>query len=212
MAQKWDMSGNDLYCGSIFTGASTPGSSGSALVVPTIQFIIQAADSAADSNAGLDASTAAAVFTANTGAITLAAGQPYFFEGLYMLTNTGTTSHTWATNFGGTATFSAGSSYRVLGVNGTTASTPAAGSLNGFISSTTLTTAVVCTAASTSATEQVTVKVDGVLVINAGGTVIPQMKASARPGATGTPGVVHKAGSYFRIWQAPILGASGNWS
>lgn len=180
--------------------------------IPAQQYIIQATEPAADNNTGLDTAVAAAVFTANTGAITLVSGKNYMFEGAYNLTNTGTTSHTWATAFGGTATFTAtGTGYSVQGSSGVTAGTPIA-PLLGFLTGATMSTAVVCTAASTSATEQVTVKVWGTFVVNAGGTLIPQMKASARPGASGTPGVVHKAGSYFRIWQVPTLGAVGNWS
>jgi hypothetical protein len=178
------------------------------------QYIIQAADSAADSNSGLDSATAAAVFTTNNGAITLSNSGVYFFEATYYLTNTGTTSHTWATLFGGTATFASGTSYIAFGNSGTTANTPATGGLSGFFQGTTLSTAVVVTAASTSATEQVVVQLNGVIVVasSGGGTLIPQMKASARPGASGTPGVVHKAGSFFRIWQVPTLGTQGNWS
>lgn len=181
------------------------------------QYVIATANSATYSNAGLDASAAAAVFTATTnpslsaGAITLVAGKSYVFEALYNLTNTGTTSHTWATVLAGTATFSAGSGYQVSGVTGTTASTPASGGLVGFINSTTLSTAVVCTAASTSATEQVSILMNGILVVNAGGTIIPQLKASARPGASGTPGVTVLAGSYFRVWEMGS-GVVGNWS
>lgn len=181
------------------------------------QLIIATANSATYNNTGLDTASAAPVFTATTnpsitnGAITLAAGKTYCFEFLYNLTNTGTTSHTWATVLAGTATFSAGSNYQVYGNSFTTASTPATGGLAGFISSTTLSTAVVCTAASTSATEQVAIQGFGTLVINAGGTVIPQLKASARPGATGTPGVVLLAGSFFRIWEMGS-GVVGNWS
>lgn len=182
-------------------------------VVDAEQYIIQAADSAADNNAGLDSSSAAAVFTTNNGAITLVAGKTYLFEGQYLLTNTGTTSHTWASAFGGTATFNAaGTSYVVFGNSGTTANTPATGGLTGFFTGSALSTAVVTTAASTSATEQVLINVQGTISVNAGGTLIPQLKASARPGATGTPGVVHKAGSFFRIWQVPTLGSVGNWS
>jgi hypothetical protein len=177
------------------------------------QYILQGADSSAASNAGLDSATAAQVFVSPAGGqVTLTAGKTYCFEGMYLLTNTGTTSHTWATVLGGTATFSAGSGYFATGNSGTTASTPATGSLQGFISSTTLSTPVVVTAASTSATEQVSVLIKGTLVINAGGTLIPQMKASARPGGTGTPGVVVKAGSYFRIWQMGNATSVGNWS
>lgn len=181
-------------------------------VIPANQYIIQATEPAADNNTGLDTATAAAVFTASTGAITLVTGKTYMFEGVYNLTNTGTTSHTWATAFGGTAAFTAtGTGYQVMGSSGVTAGTPIA-PLYGFLTGATMSTAMVCTAASTSATEQVTAKVFGTFVVATGGTLIPQMKASARPGASGTPGVVHKAGSYFRIWQVPTLGAVGNWS
>lgn len=181
------------------------------------QFVIASANSATYNNTLLDSATAAPVFTTTTsgtatGAVTLTAGKTYCFEFMYNLTNTGTTSHTWATLFAGTATFNAGSSYTVAGVTGTTASTPASGGLSGFISGTTLSTAVVVTAASTSATEQVTVTGYGTFSVNAGGTVIPSLKASARPGASGTPGVVVIAGSYFRIWQMGSANFVGNWS
>lgn len=304
MAQKIDLSGNDLVIGDIFAGASTPGSAGTdigtadlsaiagvtagtvaaskavivdasknigafgtvtaasltpsagtASVAPVVltsgtnlttaaagavefdgtafyatavnsarqqldaeQYIIATANSATYNNTGLDTASAAPVFTSTTnsgvtnGAITLVAGKTYIMEFLYNLTNTGTTSHTWATAFGGTATFSAGTNYQVFGNSGVTASTPATGGLSGFIASTTLTTAVVCTAASVSATEQVAIEGYGTLVVNAGGTLIPQLKASARPGATGTPGVILLAGSYFRIWEMGTSNFVGNWS
>lgn len=194
--------------------ATTPGAlAATSPMLDAEQYIIQAADSAADNNTGLDTASAAAVFTANNGALTISTGGIYFFEANYYLTNTGTTSHTWATLFGGTATFNAaGTAYQAFGNSGTTANTPATGGLSGFFTGATMTTAVVVTAASTSATEQVSVQISGTVSCLAGGTLIPQMKASARPGASGTPGVVHKAGSFFRIWQVPTLGAVGNWS
>lgn len=211
-----DLGGNDLIVNTITSGATGPGQSTTAVpntLIDTEQYIIQAADSAADNNAGLDSAAAAAVFTSGNGAITLTAGKTYFFEAGYSLTNTGTTSHTWATAFGGTATFNAaGTYYQAYGNSGTTANTPATGGLSGFFAGSSVSTPVVVTAASTSATEQVTVQLAGTLSVNAGGTLIPQMKASARPGATGTPGVVHKAGSFFRIWQVPTLGSVGSWS
>ncbi len=194
---------------------TTPGAAASTSpMLDAEQYVIQATDSAADNNSGLDSSSAAAVFTSGNGAITLSNSGVYFFEACYNITNTGTTSHTWATLFGGTATFATGTSYQVFGNSGTTANTPASGGLSGFFQGTSLSTAVVCTAASTSATEQVAIQLYGVIVVGSsgGGTLIPQMKASARPGASGTPGVVHKAGSFFRIWQVPTLGTNGNWS
>lgn len=175
------------------------------------QFIFQTADNTPDSNTLLDTNAAAAVFRTANGAVTLVAGKTYVFEGVYNLTNTGTTSHTWAALFGGTASFTAaGTIWQGWGNSSGTANAAATGGLSGF--SALPGTALVLTAASTSATEQVSINVTGTLVINAGGTLIPQMKASARPGASGTPGVVVKAGSFFRIWEMGTLGAVGNWS
>lgn len=55
--------------------------------------------------------------------------------------------------------------------------------------------AVVIKAASTTASEQITIYIWGHVRINAGGTFIPQFKYSAAPG--GAPTV--KANSYFRL-------------
>lgn len=180
------------------------------------QFVILASDFASGSNAGLDTANASKVFNTTTnGAITLQAGKTYFFEACYNIVNTGTTSHTWAALFGGTATFLAASSFQAFGNSSGTANGAATGGLSGFVTGTDMTvggSGVVVTAASTSATEQVTVELMGVLVVSAAGTVIPQMKASARPGASGTPGVTVKAGSFFRVWETGGTGAVGNWS
>src|SRR5258708_4431722 len=146
------------------------------------QYVIASANSATYNNTGLDtATTPTAVFTtamggSAAGTITLVAGKTYLFEGIYNLTNTGTTSHTWATTFGGTATFSAGSSYQVFGNSSGTANSAATGGLSGF--TTALATPITVTAASTSATEQVTVELVGTVIVNAGRTFIPQIQAS----------------------------------
>jgi hypothetical protein len=70
--------------------------------------------------------------------------------------------------------------------------------------------ALTVTAASTSATENITVILKGMIRTNAGGTVIPQIQYSAAPG--GTPTVVRN--SYFRL--TPVGNSSvvsvGNWS
>lgn len=185
------------------------------------QFVIASADSATYNNTGLDTATAAPVFTTTmgataNGAVTLAAGKTYFFEGVYTLTNTGTTSHTWAVLFGGAATITA-FQMQVFGGGGLTTAAPiATGGLSGAVFGTTDLTnggaGWVWTAASTSATEQATVQITGTIVVNAAGTLIPQLKASARPGASGTPGVVVKRGSFFRIWEMAPAATVGNWS
>jgi hypothetical protein len=183
------------------------------------QYTIASANSATYNNTGLDTASAAAVFTSTmggstNGAVTLVAGKTYVIEAVYSLTNTGTTSHTWAVLFGGTATITA-AHIQAFGITTSTANTPATGGLTGFGTGTDLTfggSGIVCTAASTSATEQVTIQLQGVIVVNAAGTLIPQMKASARPGASGTPGVVVQRGSYFRIWEMSTGATVGNWS
>src|SRR5216684_6790522 len=72
-------------------------------VIDTEQYAFASADSATYNATGLDqATTPFQVFTTTTGnttngAVALIAGKKYYFEGIYNLTNTGTTSHTWAT-------------------------------------------------------------------------------------------------------------------
>lgn len=176
------------------------------------QFVIATNNSSTYNGSGLDSAAAAAVFTSTmgataNGAITLVAGKTYAFEAVYLLTNTGTTSHTWSVLFGGNASYTS-IAYSIFGLS-STASTPATGGLTGYA---TVATAIVATAASTSATENVTIQLNGVLTVNAGGTLIPQMQASARPGASGTPGVTVLKGSYFRIWEMAGTGTVGNWS
>jgi hypothetical protein len=122
--------------------------------------------------------TAQQAFNASTnGAITLPGSSSYLIEGNYVITNTGTTSHTWAVLFGGTATLTSGQ-LTATAVSAT--SSAVAASSTGY--TTTLGTAFVVTAASTSATENVSITFYGVARINAAGTFIPQVKLSAAPG------------------------------
>jgi hypothetical protein len=141
------------------------------------------------------------------GAITLPANSAYQFEWQVALTNTGTTSHTWALLFAGTATLTSGMG---IGQSWTAAASSNALAAVSQIYSTTLGTALVLTAASTSATEFVTMAYRGVIRINAGGTLIPQIKASAA--TSGTAKVL--ANSYIRLTPFGTDTATnlGNWS
>lgn len=156
------------------------------------------------------ASAQQALNASANGAVTLAAATSYFFEAMYQLSNTGTTSHTWGTLFAGTASFTS-IDYTAMAYTGTTSGVTitALSALQIAIA-----TVVPVTAASTSATEFVTIILKGIMRINAGGTVIPQIKASAQPGASGTPGVTMLAGSYFRVWPVGLntVAVVGNWS
>jgi hypothetical protein len=145
-------------------------------------------------------STASAqkAFNATTnGQITLPGSSGYLLEAEYLLTNTGTVSHTWAVLFAGTASLTAldfnargrsgATSQLTLAADSSASQSNAAGALP--------TTALVMTAASTSATENVLISIRGTLRINAGGTFIPQIQASAGP--TGTSKMLR--GSYIRL-------------
>lgn len=157
----------------------------------------------------LDSSAAQKAFNASTnGAITLTAGVKYAFEEVIYLTNTGTTSHTWSVLFGGTASFTR-IAYWAAAYTATANALTALSSIFAAVA-----TAIGVTAASVSATENVQIILRGVMDINAGGTVIPQIKASAQPGLSGTPGVTVLAGSYFRIWPLGLAATAtvGNWS
>lgn len=138
-------------------------------------------------------------------AITLPGSTGYFFELVYLLTNTGTTSHTWAVLFGGTATLTSGSmACWAVSSSSNAVSTPGMGY------TATLASAYVVTAPQTSATENVTIKCNGRVNINAGGTFIPQIQASATPGGTETM----LSGSFFSMWAIGTNAATsvGDWN
>lgn len=260
MAQKIDLSGNDIVLGNLYAGASTAGSAGTLINLAGGDLVLPAGsattaplaftsgtnlttaaagvlefdgtafyDTAVASSRQLipaeqcitltathdlvDATIASATpfFVATgaaTGAISLAAATAYAFEEFLWWTNTGTTSHTWTKLYGGTATLT-----RISYLTQATTSTGAALTAVSQIPSA-VATATVITGASTSATENVVAISRGIIVVNAAGTLIPQILASARPGASGTPGVTANAGSFFRIY--PIGAATniviGNWS
>ena len=157
-----------------------------------------------------DGSAAQQVFNGTTnGAVTLPASTAYMIDAVYYLTNTGTTSHTWAILFGGTATITAAGT--MLRVDGYTATSNALTSTSTiYVSGASISSATVVTAASTSATENVVISMRGRININAAGTLIPQIKASAQP--NGTEKIL--AGSFIALWPigANTATSVGNWS
>ncbi len=160
-----------------------------------------------------DSATAQKAFNSSTnGAITLPASSSYLLEAEYMITNTGTTSHTWGVLFAGTASLTA-LDFQARGRSGITSlltltadssasQQTGAGSLP--------TTNLVMTAASTSSTEKVLISIRGVVRINAGGTFIPQVKLSAQ--ANGTEKMLR--GSFIRLtpFGSDTATSLGNWS
>ena len=170
-------------------------------LLPSQYFIAQSSDYVA-----LNSSSAQQVFNATTnGEITLLSSTAYMFEAVYYIVRSaGTTSHTLATLFGGTATFTS-----ITYLAETTSTT---GNTLGAVSRIygTGIGAVTVTAPSTSATENITVMLKGMIRTNAAGTLVPQIQFSAAPG--GTPTILRN--SYFRL--IPVGNSSvtsvGNWS
>lgn len=156
---------------------------------------------------GSDVNTAQAVFDAAQDAVTLVADTTYEFEALYFITRAaGTTSHTTAVLFGGTATLDA-IGYNAMVSNPT-------GNIIGAVSAIwgAAATALVLTAANTSATENLRIHLKGLIRTNAGGTFIPQFQYSAAPG--GDPTI--KANSWFLLRRlgtdGVVSGPSGAWA
>jgi hypothetical protein len=139
-----------------------------------------------------------------TGSVAVEAATVYGIEGLLSLTRSaGATSHTTSLGFGGTATLTSilwhaqcntGDTLANIALNSTSAKAA---------------TSTVVKAASTSATEEIMIHINGSVKINAAGTFIPQFTYSAIPG--GTPTV--NLGSFFQlIKKGTGFSAKGTWT
>lgn len=158
--------------------------------------------------AGANATGAQSVFGVG---VTLAAGTVYQYQVCLVLTKSaGTTSHTLAFGFGGTATIN---NFLSNGVGyGNSGALP--GSSINAVQNTFASNSVasqVITGAVTSATVTWYYQVSGTVSINAGGTFIPQYTLSAAPGGAYSTVV----GSYIRFVPIGTAGSNssqGTWS
>ena len=158
----------------------------------------------ADDTGGQNVNTAQPWFP-TAGAVSLPANTSYLFEGTLVLSRAaGSTSHTTGVLFGGTATLTP---IEYIG-ECKTGDANDLQTISGFFSS--VATLFTLKAASTSTTEQIVLKVRGVVRINAAGTLIPQFQYSAAPG--GAPTV--KRGTYFRLTPMGLdtVTSSGPWA
>ncbi len=157
-----------------------------------------------------DGSSAQQAFNVSaTGAITVAGSTAFEIEMLLEGTNTGTTSHTWGILFGGSATINPAGT--MLHVQAYTATSNALTTETGIrIVGSAISSVTAVTAASTSATENVSIYVRGRININASGTFVPQVKFSAQP--NGTEKIL--AGSFIRLTPlgADTVTLNGAWS
>jgi len=153
---------------------------------------------------GVDGSSAQPVFEAANDTITLAANTTYLVQGQYYISTAGTTSHTFGLLFGGTATFTS-SNIIYTCTNGATDVLSAASSFH----STTPGTVCVLTPATATATHHL-VTFSGTIRTTNAGTLIPQYKWSATPGAAG----VSAANNYIKLIPvgADTLAQAGGWS
>ncbi len=138
--------------------------------------------------------------------VTLSASTVYAFDMFISLNKTaGTTSHTVAFGFGGTATVN---NIITNLIEGEFSGATSADARNYAI---TTASATVVTAALAAAAKTVNMKISGTVSVNAGGTFIPQYTLSAAPGGAYTT----QAGSYFLIYPIGTAGANtsvGTWA
>ena len=160
--------------------------------------------------AGANSTATQSIFCLTNG-VTLSSSTMYGFEmSATLLKTAGTTSHTFRTLFGGTATLNhilydarVNCTPNVIGTYG--------GSSNQQGVTANVATVITTTGALTSANTYWTGLVKGVVSINSGGTFHPQYSLSAAPGGAYTTQV----GSYFAIWPIGAAGANvniGTWS
>lgn len=150
--------------------------------------------------AGADSATAQPWFPSG-GAVTVAAGQAYKFEGYLRLSRAaGAGAHTTGILFAGTATLTQIGGLAYANSNDTAAL--AALSAIPFE----VATETVVKASSTSTSEQITIYVKGIVVFANAGTFIPQFKYSGAPG--GVPTV--KKPTFFTM--EPLNNPQGTWA
>lgn len=139
------------------------------------------------------------------GGVTLEAGTTYEFEGqLFTTRSAGSTSHTTSILFGGTATLTS-INYLAMSQEGDANSLV---DISGIWNN--VATALAVKAASTSTTENVSIRVRGIVRVNAAGTFIPQFQYSAAPG--GAPAI--QANSFFMLRSLGLntVASQGAWA
>lgn len=153
---------------------------------------------------GADSSTAQSVFV-TTEDFTAEAATSYEIDAFYHITRSaGTTSHTTGILFGGTATYTA-IRYLAQVTNPTGNVLGAVQQIVGAAA-----TEVVLTSANTSATENLMIRIKGIMRVSGAGTIIPQFKYSAAPG--GAPTIEQESFFMFRKLGSNVVESAGSWA
>lgn len=136
--------------------------------------------------------------------VTLSTSTVYEFEMFVPLSKSaGTTSHTLALGFGGTATVN-NIIYEMLAITDATSFSTIGQATTGIVVQTASSTVV--TGAVATAFRSFVLFIKGTVSINAGGTFIPQYTLSAAPGGAYSTA----AGSYVKIYPLGASGAANN--
>ena len=205
-----------LFCSSgVLFGRTTAGTGTVEEITPSSDFAYSAGaisltsplnfrSLASDVN-GSNVATPQSIFDSPTG-FNAEASTTYEFSAVYHIARTaGTSSHTTALAFSGSATIT--SMRYVAEVTNTDTGSLA----NAQLISVSSASATTITAANTSASEQIVVKLNGVIRTNGAGTIIPQFVYSAAPGSV----PVIKANTYFamrKIGTSAVTSApAANW-
>jgi len=187
-AGEWEFDGKAFYAAAV---------AASRQVITTKQIATVQGSTVALSNSSTSAQN---IFAAANDVLTVAAATTYRFRARLAF-NTGATSHTTAFGFGGTATFTA-CDYTSLAMS-SAAGTLATPQMLRVASA----AATVLTAASTAVTTDI--MIEGIIRVNAAGTIIPQVTFSAGPTGTCETAI----DSFFEL--EPIgsntVAAVGNW-
>jgi hypothetical protein len=190
-AGAWEWDGKVFYATSVASSRQ---------VVVTAQFAsVQGSPVALTNNIA----TAQSIFAAANDTLTLAAATSYRFRAR-LFVNTGTTTHTTAFGFGGTATVTSMRYQAKLwsGTSGTINTTAPSVVDHNAMSAKVLN--------ATSAAAFTLIEIEGVIRVNAGGTVIPQITFSAGP--TGTCEVAVDSFIEFEPIGSNTVAAVGNWA
>lgn len=184
------------YDGSVFYSSPATSQRG---VSPSIFLRVQAAN-----NTLSDTTSAQAVFSTPS-TVALAASTTYEFEAVYLITRAaGTTSHTTSTLFNCTNAL-ASIAYTADTTTSTGVALTAVNRIYG-----TAATALIVTGASTSATENLTVVLRGIIKTNLATVVTPQFQYSAAPG--GAPTVLPNSYIKFMPLGTSSVASVGNWA
>lgn len=213
---EWNAAHSFLCATGILVGRTTAGTGTFEEITPSSDFTLSSGalsltsplnfrSLASDVN-GANVATPQAIFDTPTGFNAEASTTYEFSAGYHIARTAGTSSHTTALAFSGTATITS-MRYIAQVTNSDTGSL--AGAQQIAVASASATT---ITAANTSASEQIVVKLNGVIRTNGAGTIIPQFQYSAAPGSV----PVIKANTYFalrKIGTSAVTSApSANWA